>query len=251
MVQYMIRLDDACPTMNHDNWKKMEVLLDRYEVKPIVGVIPDNKDPDFYWEDNPDFYTQVSGWQSKGWTIALHGRNHVLHTYIHTRKNYYQKSHSVHTEFAGVDLEKQKEMIDEGVKSLREHGIETNIFFAPAHTYDKNTVKACLDSGVIKFISDGYSLKPFKRDGMIFIPSICDGPFNIKIPGVYTFVCHPSAMEEKQFERIRDFLDKNKKRMTNVYEVMENQNVQEGQGIIGHLIELAVYFCRGVRKWTK
>lgn len=249
MIQYIIRLDDACPTMNHANWEKIENLLDKYQIKPIVGVIPDNKDPDFHWEEKNDFYTQVLSWQSKGWTIALHGKNHVLHTAV--KRHYYQKSNSIYTEFAGVDLEKQKEMICEGIEILKKHGIETDIFFAPAHTYDKNTAIACRESGTIKYISDGYSLKPFKRDGMIFIPSICDGPFNIKIPGVYTFVCHPSVMEEKQFEKIRDFLDKNKKRMTSVYEVMENRNVQEGQGIIGHLIELAVYFCRGVRKWTR
>jgi len=169
---------------------KMEKLLDWYHVKPIVGVIPDNKDFDFHWEENPDFYIQVSGWQSKGWTIALHGKNHILHT---AERKYYQKSHSIRTEFAGVDLEKQKEMIGEGIEILKKHGIKTDIFFAPAHTYDRNTVKACVDSKVIKYISDGYSLRPFKKDGIIFIPSICDGPFNMQIPGVYTFVCISSG----------------------------------------------------------
>lgn len=39
MSHYVIRLDDACPTMNHANWNRMEYLLDKYSVRPIVGVI--------------------------------------------------------------------------------------------------------------------------------------------------------------------------------------------------------------------
>ena len=30
MSHYVIRLDDACPTMNHANWNRMECLLDKY-----------------------------------------------------------------------------------------------------------------------------------------------------------------------------------------------------------------------------
>lgn len=50
MSHYVIRLDDACPTMNHANWNRMEYLLDKYSVRPIVGVIPENQDPDFAWK---------------------------------------------------------------------------------------------------------------------------------------------------------------------------------------------------------
>lgn len=249
MIQYIIRLDDACPTMNHANWEKIENLLDRYQIKPIVGVIPDNMDPDFHWKEKNDFYTQVLGWQSKGWTIALHGKNHLYHTYV--KMKYYQKSHSCNSEFAGIDLETQKNMINEGLGILKKHGIETDIFFAPAHTYDKNTVRACAESGVIKYISDGYSLSPFKRDGIIFIPSICDGPFKMRFGGIYTFVCHPSVMNEKQFERVHDFLESNHKNITSLYEAVDNVKIREGQGVIGILIEWGMYICRGVRKWIR
>lgn len=46
-VEYCIRLDDACPQMNAEKWARIERILDKYKVKPIVGVIPENRDPDF------------------------------------------------------------------------------------------------------------------------------------------------------------------------------------------------------------
>ena len=44
-TKYLIRLDDACPTMDSVKWEKMLNILDRYEVKPMVGIIPHNEDP--------------------------------------------------------------------------------------------------------------------------------------------------------------------------------------------------------------
>ena len=45
-VEYCIRLDDACPQMNAEKWARIERILDKYKVRPIVGVIPENRDPD-------------------------------------------------------------------------------------------------------------------------------------------------------------------------------------------------------------
>ena len=42
--KYLIRLDDACHDMAIDKWSQIEDLLDKYSIKPIVAVIPDNKD---------------------------------------------------------------------------------------------------------------------------------------------------------------------------------------------------------------
>ena len=43
--KYLIRLDDACPTMDWGKWRRMERILDKYKVKPMVGIIPENNDP--------------------------------------------------------------------------------------------------------------------------------------------------------------------------------------------------------------
>lgn len=46
MSQYIMRLDDASEYMDVEKWQRMEDLLDKYHIKPIVGVIPDNQDSD-------------------------------------------------------------------------------------------------------------------------------------------------------------------------------------------------------------
>ena len=47
MTMYLMRLDDACEKRNVKNWDRMEALLDKYNVKPLVAVIPNCKDPNF------------------------------------------------------------------------------------------------------------------------------------------------------------------------------------------------------------
>ncbi len=40
-TKYIIRIDDACPTMNKEKWGLFEKYLN---IKPIVAVIPNNED---------------------------------------------------------------------------------------------------------------------------------------------------------------------------------------------------------------
>lgn len=243
MSKYIIRLDDACPNMNHENWNRMEHLLDEYNVSPIVGVIPENRDSDFSWETDPDFWGKVGVWQKKGWTIALHGLHHTLQEHEPGR-GYYQKSHSVHTEFAGISLDMQYKMLKKGIQIMEEHGIAPTCFFAPAHTYDTNTVRALRKCPEIQFVSDGYAIQAFRKDGMVFLPSICDGPFTMPF-GLYTYVFHPSMMKEASFTRLEDFLKKNCGDIIDTTAALAY--VRESQGIIGCLLENGVYFARKIR----
>ena len=63
-------------------WQRMENLLDKYHIKPIVGVIPDNQDPDMVgvYPKDEQFWKKIQRWKKKGWTIALHGYTHVFET---------------------------------------------------------------------------------------------------------------------------------------------------------------------------
>lgn len=243
MSRYIIRLDDACPTMNHENWNRVEQILNKYSVCPIVGVIPENKDPDFSWENDLSFWKKVKTWQEKGWTIALHGLHHALQKH-ESGKGYYQKSHSVHTEFAGVPLDTQCKMLTKGIQVLRAHNIIPTCFFAPAHTYDANTVKALKEVSEIGFISDGYELQAFRKDGMVFLPSICDGPFTMPF-GMYTYVFHPSTMKEEDFIRLECFLKKNNHCVINSETAL--QNIKKGQGVVGCLLENGIFAARKIR----
>jgi hypothetical protein len=44
MLRYILCLDDATPKMNKDCKNKIEDFLDRYDIKPIVVIIPDSAD---------------------------------------------------------------------------------------------------------------------------------------------------------------------------------------------------------------
>lgn len=243
MSYYIIRLDDACPMMNHENWDRMEQLLDLYGIKPIVGVIPDNSDKDFGWKLDEKFWDKVHIWKNKGWTLALHGLHHDLHWH-EPGKGYFQKSHSTKTEFAGEPLEEQKRILTEGMEILKSKGIVPNCFFAPAHTYDANTVEALKDIPEIRFISDGYALFPYQKQEMTFLPSICDGPFKMPF-GCYTFVFHPSMMTDASFERAETFFKENRKQIISTDEALKF--VRKNQGIIGILMENGIFLLRRIR----
>ena len=55
----LIRLDDIAENMNWDLMEKSESLFEKYEIKPVLGVIPNNKDKellsypkaDNFWQD--------------------------------------------------------------------------------------------------------------------------------------------------------------------------------------------------------
>ena len=40
----LIRLDDIAENMNWDLMERSEVLFDKYKIKPVLGVIPNNQD---------------------------------------------------------------------------------------------------------------------------------------------------------------------------------------------------------------
>lgn len=64
-MEFCIRLDDACPQMNLEKWNRIEHLLDQYEIKPLVGVIPDNQDPDFQAEPDHTFWEKQSNGRTR------------------------------------------------------------------------------------------------------------------------------------------------------------------------------------------
>ena len=200
-----MRLDDACPKRDVIKWDRMEALLDKYGVKPLVGIIPNCKDPDMdcYAED-PEFWTtRIQNWQSKGWQLAMHGYNHIFRTECGGINPVNKRS-----EFAGVPYEEQRVMIANGVSILRSHGINPKIFFAPAHTFDENTIKALLEESDIRIISDTPANKPYSKYGMTFVPQqsgrVRKLPFN-----VVTFCYHPNTMGDKSFEQLEKFLQQN------------------------------------------
>ena len=55
-AKYLLRFDDICPTMKWTVWNQVEQILDEYDIKPIIAVIPDNTDPSLVIEPSPEDY---------------------------------------------------------------------------------------------------------------------------------------------------------------------------------------------------
>lgn len=95
---------------------------------------------------------------NKGWIIALHGYNHVYSTNEGGINPVNKRS-----EFAGISLEQQKKKIRSGVKIFRENGHDPQVFFAPSHTFDENTIKALKEESNIRIISDTIANRTYQN----------------------------------------------------------------------------------------
>lgn len=230
MKKYLIRLDDACSRMNHIKWEQIEKMLDKYGVKPLVGVIPHNEDLTTYIDDeNPAFWTLVKTWESKGWIIALHGYNHVC-----TTTNGGINPVHMRSEFAGLSLIEQMEKISQGYSIFKEKGIDVEWFFAPSHTFDENTLEAIKRCTPIKYISDTIARKPYKSQDLIYIPCQMGTLREIPISGYWCGCYHPNLMEDKDFLLLENFLALHKDDFISFSELPKPENKDFIDRLLGY-----------------
>jgi predicted deacetylase len=201
MTQYILRLDDASPYRNLENWNRLEDLLKRYDITPIVGIIPNNKDVKFskYSYDSA-FWSRVRKWQEIGWCIALHGYDHVYCSESGGINPVNQQS-----EFAGLPLQVQEEKIEKGIAIMREQGIMPRVFFAPSHTFDENTLLALKNKSDIRIISDTVANDVYYKNEFFFIPQQAGSVRKVPLRTV-TFCYHPDGMSEIGFSKLEHFI---------------------------------------------
>ena len=236
MLKFLIRLDDACPNMNEKNWIRMEQLLNKYNIKPIVGVIP-NYEGDLFDEFKPidDFWEKYPlKWQKNGWIIAQHGLHHNLNDIVRT-------------EFRGKSYDEQKKILIDGNSILKSHGIIPKCFFAPAHTFDDNTVDACADLQYFDFISDGYAYFPYRYRNVLFFPSVFDTPHVISKKGIFTFVFHPNYTSDMSFERLENFIKSHRENFNLDIENIIEQFKSRERKLSDKILEFFIKFYRKVR----
>ena len=182
-----------------------ETILDRYAISPIVAVIPDNKDNEFNYQVDPNFWTRVAGWQEKGWAIAMHGYQHLYTTtaggLIPVNK---------HSEFAGLPFEEQKEKIRNSWQIFNKQKVRPTVWVAPSHSFDDATLRAITDETGIKIISDGIALGSFFEKGFYWIPQQL-WKFK-KLPfGTFTICLHPNTMNDNDFAHLERDISTNQK----------------------------------------
>lgn len=208
-TRYIFRMDDACPWMLHEKWQTLEDLFDRYGVKPVVAVVPDCQDPGLReGVEDAGFWKKAQAWQAKGWDIALHGYDHV-----YRGKNRGLVPLNARTEFAGQSEAVQRQKIRDGWRLLNERGLKPTVWIAPAHTFDKTTLKCLLEETSIRVVSDGLSSRPFHRYGFTWIPQQTWGPHTCPA-GVWTICLHPNTMSADMPDRIERFLKQHSHEVT-------------------------------------
>ena len=194
-AKYIIRLDDACHTMNAQKWQRIEDICTEFCIKPIVAVIPFNCDSDLvYQSSDPRFWDKVRNWQNKGWTIAMHGYQHVLHkTKSKLILPFYQCS-----EFGGLSYDKQAEKIRKSWQIFSAEQVQPTSWIAPAHCFDLMTLQAIHAETDIRIISDGIARQHFYEHNFYWIPQQL---WNLtkKRSGIWTVCLHPNTMTEQDF----------------------------------------------------
>jgi predicted deacetylase len=213
-AKYLLRFDDICPTMNWQVWVHLESILTELHLKPILAVVPDNRDPQLQVAPpRANFWEEVRRWQKMGWTIGLHGYQHL-----------YVTDHpgliglNALSEFAGLPAPEQEMKIRNAFAIFERENVKPEIWVAPAHSFDDATVKI-LRRLNLQMISDGFFPFPHRdRDGMFWIPQQM-WRFRKMLFGVWTICLHHNNWNAAAVARFRQDAEKFREKMATVAEV--------------------------------
>lgn len=207
MARFVIRLDDICPTMDHAKFDRARAYFEMSDVRPLMGVVPDNQDPDLKIDaSDPVFWETMRTLSKRGWGVSQHGYRHRIHTDDHGLLGITPRS-----EFAGRSLDAQREDLAEGQAILADEGLGTDIFMAPFHSYDRATLTALKSLGFTT-LTDGYGLFPWREKGLRFVPQLFERPVNFGI-GIYTMCLHLNNMRMEEIDALGRFVRANSARI--------------------------------------
>ena len=205
-ARYLFRMDDITPTMHWGRFWSTLNLLRRYKVRPLLGVVPDNRDHTLNREKpRSDFWTVLKQLRDEGIVeISQHGYQHILKPrpglpIIGRRHGIKEVS-----EFAGDTYGVQLTSIEAGARILESHGLRTPFFMAPNHSFDRNTLRALSTCG-FSALSDGVALFPFSYEGVVFIPQQLWRPRPLPC-GVITICLHSNDLDVWGIKRLREFV---------------------------------------------
>lgn len=223
-MKISIRMDDITPDMDWTRFLRFKELCDLYQVKPLIGVVPENHDSMLQIDEaREDFWEYLLQLQKEGWSIAQHGCTHIYST----KKRGCFPLNAI-SEYAGKPYEEQLCSLKKGKAALESHGIHTDIFMAPAHSYDKNTLKALKAAGFTR-ITDGFGSAPYEWKGMTFYPISFQQSSSLKQEkGYTTFVVHANTMNDKDFERYEKMFREYKSRLISYREYLEAEPLKRG-----------------------
>jgi len=209
-------MDDIHPKMNHERFRRFTALLDKYEIKPILGVIPQNLDNTLISDDeDKHFFENMRKLQEQNYTISIHG---YQHHYTTTDAGF--MGVNKYSEFASILPLVQKQKIENAVKIIKDNGLNSSMFMAPAHSFDYCTMKILKENGV-DFITDGFYLFPKKIHNIWFLPHQFWSFREVKLSGIFTFGLHIDTIVdfEKFMQESEAFFLKHKKHFIRVEDI--------------------------------
>ena len=229
----LIRMDDISENMNWALMNKCEKLFDKFKIKPLLGIIPINKDPDLLkFPKNDRFWERVKSWENKGWEITMHGCNH-LYTQKSDKNDIF--NYGGNSEFYGLDYSMQLNKIKTGLEEFKKREIKVRSFFAPNHIYDSNTLKALKDSD-IKIIIDGYGLFPYYKNEILFIPQLFYKEIFLPF-GIQSTQMHINEWNDEAYKNFEIFVKKNYSKILNLNNIIEIANPNSLQNLTNYLVE--------------
>ncbi len=238
----LIRLDDIAENMNWSLMRKCEDLFDKHKIKPLLGVVSNNQDTELLsYEKNDQFWSQVRAWKKKNWEIAMHGYTHIYDkdTFKKDYFNYGGKS-----EFFGHSFDEQFSRIQKSLMIFKKENIEIRSFFAPNHTYDQNTFSALKKNNIINVI-DGYGIMPYSKNNLNFIPQLFYK--QILLPfGIQSTQIHLNYWSDNDFEKFRDFIEKNKSKIISFDQAISKINNNALYSSINFLVEKTLKLIRKI-----
>lgn len=198
-AQYLLRIDDLCPTVDARRWGRLRLLIREFGIRPILAVVPANEDRNLSAsQPDPSFWDQMRELEESGATIALHGLSHVCNRQGKSLIRLHR-----HGEFAGVHPDDQRGRIAKGLQLLRSHGLMPKLFIAPRHHFDTKTLRALKREDIL-YLSDGFARVPFDCGGITWIPMQLWSP-EVRSKGLWTICVHPNSTDADRFRTLRAF----------------------------------------------
>ena len=241
MKKFIIRIDDVHEGMNFIRFIDFMSTLDLLSIRPIIGVIPNNQDQSLIFKNN---ITKKTFWKKIKYLydynkcdVALHGYDH-----IYINKNRGLLKYGRKSEFSGSEYNIQYDKIKKGLDIFEKHGIKTDLFMAPSHSFDIITLKVLFDLG-IQYVTDGFNLFPYKKFNIIFIPQLFASFKNFGF-GLYSVCIHLDNLSETDYLKLKSDLLNHSKNMTSFSNVKDKWSINFITSFLNYPMNLIFNFLR-------
>jgi len=203
-MKIVLRIDDIAHNVDKKKYDLIFKMVIKYNIPTILGVIPCNMDKKIIC-DKED---QQLGWNVikemsilSNTVVAMHGYQHIQHQY---KNNYIANSSK--SEFSGLSFKDQFIKLEKGYDILIKKGIFPEMFMAPSHGFDFNTLDACRRLG-IKKVTDGYGTHVYKEAGVTMYPQMLESPLYF-VKDFQTICVHPLTIKNKKMQSLSRLFEK-------------------------------------------